>query len=199
MATSAPAPFPLDAINTDPTRGGPFDPAGEATSMPFGAYQKNGHWVVDTERKDASGHVPTHRLDQSSGKRIGEAWEQYEDRVLGRTTFSADTSKRNDLASLNPAVADSARSMLRAAAADGVRLGVGETRRAQERQEMLFQKGRKPKTGDVVTWTLTSDHTPGRALDFDGSPQALDWLQKNASRFGFSVMGAMDPGHVSMP
>lgn len=175
-------------------------PAKPTAAAPAGVpYTKNGHIVIDTPRVDPGGHVPTHRLDQSSGKLPGESWTDYENRVIGRSSFSGDTAKTSSLSALQQPVAESARALMAAAKADGVKLGVVETKRTQERQEMLFQKGRKPQTGDVVTWTLTSDHTPGRAIDFDGSNKALDWLQKNAPRFGFAVMGAMDPGHVSIP
>ncbi|HEX7930291.1 MAG TPA: D-alanyl-D-alanine carboxypeptidase family protein [Sphingomicrobium sp.] len=167
--------------------------------MPGTPYEKNGYMVVDTPRKDPAGHVPTHRLEQPSGKRDDESWTDYEDRVIAQRSFSPDTTKVSSLRALNRPVADSARSMLAAARGAGVNLGVVETKRSQERQEMLFQKGRKPGTGGVVTWTLTSDHTPGRAIDFTGSPSALRWLQKNATKFGFTVMGDLDPGHVSMP
>lgn len=163
------------------------------------SYMKNGHPVIDTPRKDADGHVPTHRLDQATNRTPSETWSQYEDRVIARSAFSPDTASSNDLRSLEKPVADSARSLLRAANAAGVALSVEETRRSQGRQEMLFQKGRKSGTGEVVTWTLTSDHTPGRALDFAGSPKAFEWLQQNAPKFGFTVLGAMDPGHVAMP
>lgn len=161
-------------------------------------YEKNGHRVLDTSRKDSAGHVPTHRVDQETSRRPDQSWEDYEDSVIARRGFSPDTAQRSDLASLQRPVADSARALLNAAKQQGVRLGVSETKRSQERQEMLFQKGRRPGTGGVVTWTLTSDHTPGRAIDFHGTPQAFKWLQQNAPKFGFTVMGAMDPGHVSM-
>jgi hypothetical protein len=162
-------------------------------------YEKSGHTVIDTDRPDSGGHVPTHRLDQPSGRKSGQTFPEYEAEVLARKTFSPDTAQRSDLKSLQPVVADSARSLIKAAKDAGVKLGIAETRRTQERQEMLFQKGRKKGTGDVVTWTLTSDHTPGRAIDFHGSKDAYNWLQKNAGRFGFQVLGAMDPGHVGMP
>jgi GGDEF domain-containing protein len=112
-------------------------------------------------------------------------------------TFTPDTAARSDLGALNPTVADSARKLMAAAKDEGVHLTVAETRRSQERQEMLFQKGRNDR-GPVATWTLTSDHTPGNAIDFNGKPEAFKWLQANASKYGFTPMGEMDPGHVAM-
>jgi hypothetical protein len=197
MVTTAPRNVPL--ASPKPTGPGPSALPIAVNFTPVGAYEKNGHMVIDTERRDAAGHVPTHRLDQPTNRLPNETWQQYEDRVLRRTSFSPDTAQRNDLASLQRPVADSARALIRAAQSAGVRLGVSETRRTQERQEMLFQKGRSGGGAGPVTWTLTSDHTPGRAIDFTGDAKALRWLQTNAPKFGFNVMGAMDPGHVSMP
>lgn len=161
-------------------------------------YTKAGHPVIDTPALDQSGHVPTHRLDQPTNRQPDEDWEQYQQRVLNRSSFSPDTAKTSSLSALEPEVADSTRSLLTHAQREGVNLSPIETRRSQERQEMLFQKGRTAP-GDVATWTLTSDHTPGRAVDFTGDPAAYSWLQANAPKHGFSVMGGMDPGHVGMP
>lgn len=84
-----------------------------------------------------------------------------------------------------------------AAAQAGVHLEPSETARTQARQEYLFSKNR---TTDPVTWTLTSDHTPRRAIDFvSNTPGGYRWLQENAPKFGFTTLGDMDPGHVSMP
>lgn len=172
------------------------DPTKPTPGVP---YDKNGHPVVDTQALDKSGHVPTHRLDQPTNKLPDETWPQYEQRVLANRTFSPDTARVSDLGALVPEVADSTRSLISAARAAGVALTPDETRRSQERQEMLFQRGRAGNPGDVATWTLTSNHTPGRAVDFSGTPAALQWLQQNAPAHGFNVLGAMDPGHVEMP
>lgn len=161
-------------------------------------YSKNGHRDVDTPRRDAGGHVPTHNVDVPSGRLPTETWSDYENRVLARTAWGPDTASSRDLSQLEPAVRDSTASLLEHAQHDGVSLTPIETRRTQARQEMLFQKGRS-QPGPVVTWTLTSDHTPGRAVDFAGDPAALAWLQRNAPTHGFSVLGAMDPGHVALP
>lgn len=208
VKTGAPAALPLarlsPSVTTAPHMPPATSPGPSAAPLPISftpasAYEKNGHMVIDTERRDSAGHVPTHRLDQASGKLPSETWQQYEDRVLARSSFSPDTAQSSSLSSLQRPVADGARSLMDAAKSAGVSLNVSETKRSQERQEMLFQKGRKGGSGEPVTWTLTSDHTPGRALDFTGNDKALRWLQQNAPKFGFTVMGAMDPGHVSMP
>lgn len=188
VVVSAPVAATADPGVTDPSR----------------VYEKNGHPVVDTGQADANGHVPTHRLDQPTNRQPGETWEQYEARALGRRSFSPDTAAIRDIGALDPDVQAKTRALIAAAKQAGHSLDIGETRRTQERQEMLFQKGRS-QPGDVATWTLTSDHTPGRAVDFvvngdtTGRDPGYSWLQANAPKYGFSVMGQMDPGHVSAP
>lgn len=195
IPTPTPEPWMVGRLRQSPQRAVTLTPA-EPQEAPVAS--PKGYDVVNTSHADAAGHVPTHRVDQPTNKLPGESWEQYESRVLARTSFSPDTAARSDTGSLEPDVRTSAESLLAAAKAEGVNLSVGETRRTQERQEMLFQKGRS-KPGTPVTWTLTSNHTPGRALDLNGDPSAYAWLQANAPKFGFSTMGDMDPGHVAIP
>lgn len=184
-----PAPVRLPgAVVTEPVK----------ADAPPGSYEKSGHRVIDTSGRTADGRVPTHRLDQPTNRLPDESFEDYEKRVLARTTWSPDTAAIRDMGALEPDVQDPAQRLLADANRAGVRLGVAETRRRQERQEMIFQKGRS-RPGPVATWTLTSDHTPGRAVDFTGDQKAYAWLQENAPKYGFKVMGAMDPGHVAMP
>lgn len=173
-----------------------FQPSALDTLKALKPYVKNGHVVVDTPALDKSGHVPTHRLDQPTNRLPSESFPQYEQRVLHQTSWSPDTAATSMLGAVDPDVQSAAQRMMTDASKAGVRLTPVETKRSQERQEMLFQKGRTAP-GSVVTWTLTSDHTPGRAIDFD--EHSANWLQKNAPTYGFNVMGAMDPGHVSMP
>lgn len=175
----------------------PFAQSALDTLKSLKPYVKNGHPVVDTPALDKSGHVPTHRLDQLTNRTPDESFPQYEQRVLHQTSWSPDTARTSSLSSLDPDVRTATARMIADAAKVGVRLSPQETKRSQERQEMLFQKGRAGNPGDVVTWTLTSDHTPGRAVDFN--EQASAWIQKNAPAYGFKVLGAMDPGHVAMP
>jgi hypothetical protein len=110
----------------------------------------------------------------------------------------------SDLSALIPQVADSARALMNAAAQSGLKLTPIETRRSQARQDSLYAQGRTAP-GPVVTWTRQSYHTPGAALDFlvnddeSGTDPGYDWLQQNAPKFGFGVLGSKDPGHVEMP
>lgn len=177
-------------------------PPVETSSTEPGVYFKNGIPVIDTKRKDSIGRVPTHRVDQPTGKLPNESWTQYEERVLNKTDFG-DTMKHNDINLLESDVKSNVELFVNKAKLAGINLGIAETRRSQDRQEMLFQIGRKK--GDKnkpVTWTLTSDHANGRAVDFTVSgdkEKAYKWIQENAPKSGFTVLGSIDPAHVSMP
>lgn len=166
-----------------------------------------GYQVYDSRNVGPDGRVPTHRLDVPSGKGPNETWEDYENRVNAtpQDSFSAAAFRINrDPNSLQPDVRDSLTAMLAAAARDGHPLMLNEALRPQERQEWVFKQGRSVN-GPIVTWTLTSDHTTGRAADLQPAVKGpareagWRWIQENAPKFGFNVMGAMDPGHVSMP
>tara|TARA_R110002095_G_scaffold47639_1_gene42413 strand:- start:76 stop:564 length:489 start_codon:yes stop_codon:yes gene_type:complete len=157
--------------------------------------------VYDSANIDPSGTtVPTHFVDEISQRLApGQTVEDLEAEVLA-TPEEDLTDKKfsreiNDLAS---DVADSAKALLLAAERAGFRLTVNETMRSQDRQDFLFQQGRS-RDGNVVTWTLTSNHSNGRALDLRSSkPAGYQWLQDNAGSFGFDVLGAKDIGHISM-
>lgn len=104
-----------------------------------------------------------------------------------------------DLSALQPPVRDAASRMLEDARSAGVHLNVVETQRSQARQDSLYQQGRT-RPGPRVTWTTTSRHLPGRAIDFDTTnPAAVQWLHANAPKYGFAVpLPDRDPGHVEM-
>lgn len=186
---------------TRPTGTAPNTPSSGLAVPPVGTpYEKNGHTVVDTPRPDAAGHVPTHRLDQATNRQPNESWTQYENRVLGEQSKPADAAIKSELTALEPDVRAAAVTMVADAKKAGIHIEPKETFRTQARQEALFREGRaKGSKGAPVTWTLTSDHTTGRAIDFDGDPKALAWLEKNAPKYGFTTLGDLDPGHVSMP
>lgn len=182
-----------------------------ATAAAYGAtdpsrvYQHNGQWVYDTPNRTADGRVPTHALSQAPQVlRPGETWEQYERRVLADTNAVAPPVIR-DLRVLDPAMATRVSLLQQMAARDGVRLEVGETQRPQARQEAYFRQGREgPTSGSPITWTLTSNHSDGRAIDFivngdtSGRDPGYAWLMQHAPNLGLVPMGAMDPGHLAV-
>ena len=76
-----------------------------------------------------------------------------------------------------------------------------ETFRTQDRQDELYAQGRTTP-GARVTWTLSSRHAEGRAVDvaFAGSEpysEAHPWdlLQTCARKIGLEGLGARDRGH----
>ena len=193
---------PAPAAAGAPTPAQPTQPRVSTDSLGTGTvYTKNGRAVYDSANIDPSGTtVPTHFVDEISQRLApGQTVEDLEAEVLA-TPEEDLTDKKfsreiNDLAS---DVADSAKALLLAAERAGFRLTVNETMRSQDRQDFLFQQGRS-RDGNVVTWTLTSNHSNGRALDLRSSkPAGYQWLQDNAGSFGFDVLGAKDIGHISM-
>lgn len=204
-ASGTGVPIPMPAL---PPVGGQID---SATAAAYGAtdpsrvYQHNGQWVYDTPNRTADGRVPTHALSQAPQVlRPGETWEQYERRVLSDTGAVAPPVIR-DLRVLDPAMATRVSLLQQMAARDGVRLDVSETRREQGRQEAYFRQGREgPGSGSPITWTLTSNHADGRAIDFivngdtTGRDPGYAWLMQHAPNLGLVPMGAMDPGHLAV-
>ncbi len=84
----------------------------------------------------------------------------------------------------------------------GHKVTVVETVRSQVRQEALYEQGRTAP-GQVVTWTRSSRHAEGMAVDLmiDGSydnPVAYQRLQRIANEEGLHTLGARDPGHLAM-
>lgn len=81
-------------------------------------------------------------------------------------------------------------------------VSVTETFRSQARQNALFAQGRTTD-GPVVTWTQSSKHSQGRAVDVTldngtASPEAYQALQRIATEEGLRTLGAKDPGHLEL-
>lgn len=173
-------------------------------SNPQRVYVKNGQWVYDSEIAGPDGRVGTHALAQAPTLlRPGQTWEERERELTTRpaAAFGSDTLATRNLGVLDSETRDRVNALTAVASAAGVGLQVGETGRTQSRQDWLFAQGRNqnlPGT-QVSTWTLTSAHGPGRAVDIVASNDAgYRWLWQNAPRFGLVPMGAMDPGHVAL-
>jgi hypothetical protein len=85
----------------------------------------------------------------------------------------------------------------------GHEVEIVETHRPQERQDALFAQGRT-RPGPVVTWTRTSKHTSGLAVDvrIDGGwddADAFATLQRVAREEGLKTLGPRDAGHLELP
>ncbi|MFN8582709.1 MAG: flagellar hook-length control protein FliK [Gemmatimonadaceae bacterium] len=110
---------------------------------------------------------------------------------------------RRDVTSLRPEFRERVDALIdRMQREFGYTVEVVETVRSQARQDALFAQGRSAP-GPVVTWTRTSPHQDGRAVDvkIDGSfenPVAFARLARVAQEFGLRTLWPRDPGHVEM-
>ncbi|HEX2219317.1 MAG TPA: hypothetical protein VHG35_10985 [Gemmatimonadales bacterium] len=121
------------------------------------------HLIYDTERDPGDERlVRSYRIGAASVRLAGESWEGLERRLATMrpsafppTTRVADTS----LASLDPGARLEFERMLEAARGAGHRVRVVETHRTAERQAYLVV------SGGGLTFTATSMHSSGRAID----------------------------------
>lgn len=165
-------------------------------------YIKSGREVLDTATRWADGRTATHRLEDLEGiVPAGMSIADYEADVLARPAssfLSVSDTALNDLDALEPDAAQGLAALIAALEEEGYGVTVNETLRPQARQEKLFRQGRADD-GNIVTWTLSSDHSSGRAADLriegDGGYQRA-WAL--AEEMGVRSMGAMDPGHFAV-
>jgi hypothetical protein len=119
--------------------------------------------MYDTERDPGTGRlVRTYRVGAESIRREGETWEELERRI--RTMKPADfpvavRQADTSLASLDSSVRPAFARMLREAHRAGHRVRITESYRSAERQAYLLVRG------GGLTFTATSQHSTGRALD----------------------------------
>jgi hypothetical protein len=121
------------------------------------------HLNYDTERDPGARRlVRSYRVGAESVRLPGETWEELEHRLAAmrpadfpRSARVADTA----LASLDPDARPVFERMLAAARRAGHRVKVVETYRSPERQAYLLV------SGGGLTFTATSNHTSGRAVD----------------------------------
>ena len=117
----------------------------------------------DTERDPGAGRlVPSYRVGAPSVRLPGETWEQLEQRLATLRPSDFPESARvadTALASLDPEARPEFERMLAAARRAGHRVKVTETHRPSERQAYLLV------SGGGLTFTATSKHSSGRAVD----------------------------------
>lgn len=115
-------------------------------------------------------YVYSYRIGFVSVRRPGESWEQVQRRVRAMPTRDFPPSVRiptTDIDALDPEVQPLVQQMLADAAAAGFHLRVIATYRSPRREAFLMALGRGR------TYTLTSSHSYGRAIDVlvdDGRP-----------------------------
>ena len=117
----------------------------------------------DTERDPGAGRlVRSYRVGAPSVRRPGETWEELELRLATMHTSdfpSAAAVPDTALASLDPEARPEFERMLAAARRAGHQVKVVETHRTPERQAYLLV------AGGGLTFTATSKHSSGRAVD----------------------------------
>jgi hypothetical protein len=117
----------------------------------------------DTERDPGSGRlVRSYRVGAPSVRFAGETWEELERRLttMRPADFPASATVADTaLASLDPDARPEFERMLAAARRSGHRVKVVETHRTPERQAYLLVRG------GGLTFTATSKHSTGRAMD----------------------------------
>jgi hypothetical protein len=117
----------------------------------------------DTEVDPGAGRlVRSYRVGAASVRRPGETWEELERRLATLTPADFPPSARvadTSLSSLHPDARSEFERMLAAAREAGHRMRVVESHRTPERQAFLLV------SGGGVTFTATSKHTSGLAVD----------------------------------
>jgi D-alanyl-D-alanine carboxypeptidase len=117
----------------------------------------------DTERDPGAGKlVRSYRVGAESVRLPGETWEELERRLAATRPADFPASARvadTALASLDPEARPAFERMLAAARRAGHRVKVVETHRTPERQAYLMA------SGGGLTFTATSKHSSGRAVD----------------------------------
>ncbi len=109
-------------------------------------------------------YVNSYRVGYESVRRPGESWEEVERRVKrtpARVFKGKGPQVSTSTADLDPDVRPVVETMLRDARAAGFRLTITATYRSPLREAYLMSKG------GGRTYTLTSNHSYGRALDID--------------------------------
>jgi hypothetical protein len=121
-----------------------------------------GYLMYDTERDPGAGLlVRSYRVGAESVRREGETWEELERRLraMSPADFPAAVRKADaSLASLDRTARPAFTRMLREARLAGHRVRITESYRSPERQAYLLVRG-------GLTFTATSKHSAGRALD----------------------------------
>jgi D-alanyl-D-alanine carboxypeptidase len=117
----------------------------------------------DTERDPGAGRlVRSYRVGAPSVRFPGETWEELERRLAQMRAHDFPASARvadTALSSLEPEVRQAFERMLDAARQAGHRVRIVETLRSPERQAFLMA------SGGGLTFTATSKHSSGRAVD----------------------------------
>lgn len=165
---------------------------------------RNGSLVYGVPEPFDSTQQSVHNVGQMMGLlQPGQTIDQYVRGVLQNPQGPAGRATV-DVNMLDPDTRGRLSALQSAAAGMGIQVDVGETAREQARQNALFRQGRGAP-GPVVTWTLTSSHTGGHAVDVivngdsTGRDPGYAKLHALAKTFGFVTLNpATDPGHLAV-
>lgn len=168
---------------------------------------------VDMKRKRCrTCYVDSYRIGFVSMRRPGESWEQFEARIRAMPSRDFPSDARHvdtSLDDLDPQARVVFSALLVAARRAGFRVRVGGTYRTPSREALLFHEGHGR------TYTATSMHSYGRAVDFvidDGNWRShrtrADWVRfrrfvlawpERPFRLLGTVSHTWDWGHVELP
>jgi hypothetical protein len=174
---------------------------------PSRLYRNEEGFVVYDSRRDTGPRdlVVTHRVGGRSARRAGESYAAFEARIRGKPAayFGPDVrAAERRLDALVPEVRGAFRALLDEARRDGIPVTVVETYRSPERQAYLLARG------GGLTYTATSNHSDGRAVDFRVGSGTLrdsrtlvryEAFRALAAARGFVLEDLWDPGHVVLP
>jgi D-alanyl-D-alanine carboxypeptidase len=85
--------------------------------------------------------------------------------------------------------------MIADAEKEGVKIGITDSYRPYEEQVDLARRKGLYSQGGLAAKPGTSDHGWGMATDLDLNSKALDWMRKNADRYGFVEDTPREPWH----
>ena len=157
-------------------------------------------------------YVDSYRIGFLSVRPPGQTWDDFENRVrhMRKRDFPPAANRiYNSLDDLDPRAKPAFVSLLDAGRRAGFRLAVRETYRTPPREALLFEEGHGR------TFTITSMHSYGRAVDFiidDGvlahAATRADWIRFRRfvtiqAHGQFRLLGSVDHtwdwGHVELP
>lgn len=204
-----------DGIGAAPKADDPSsaDPTGGFAGMLAGAMNTNAPKTPDAAPKPEGTSDLDHPdgTDDSDAGAIGashgdgdKSGDSSKSAAKATTSTTSTTDVVRSIGMLDPTLqAKLSRVMDRVRSETGHDVSVAETYRSQARQNALYAQGRQTP-GSVVTWTLDSKHTQGRAVDLvldDGTadPSAYASLQRIAQEEGLHTLGPRDPGHLELP
>ena len=143
------------------------------------------------EKRCRACYVDSYRVGYLSMRRVGELWDDFEVRIRRMHRFDFPVSAHmptESLDDLDPEARVAFTDLLAAARRAGFHIGVRETYRSPAREALLFAEGQGR------TYTATSMHSYGRAVDFVIDDGRLDHARTHADWIRFRRFALAQPG-----